>query len=84
MGRMQQMGEMLADGQISADRMKHTGTLMGGMGAREGAMGLMGSVGTPEMSKMMEHMADMQKRMSDMMGASKWRAEEMEATRALT
>jgi hypothetical protein len=29
-------------------------------------------------------MADMQKRRSAMMGASKWRAEEMEATRAPT
>jgi hypothetical protein len=38
------------------------------MGARGGSMGPMAM---PEMSKMMEHMAEMQKRMSDMMGTPK-------------
>jgi hypothetical protein len=41
---------------------------MGAMGARGGSMEPMAM---PEMAKMMEHMAEMQKRMSDLMGTPK-------------
>jgi hypothetical protein len=43
--------------------------MIGGIGARGGSS--MGPKAMPEMSKMMEQMAEMQKRISDMMGMPK-------------
>jgi hypothetical protein len=72
-GMMQQIGVLMAGGQMSPERMKQMGermTRMGSMGARGGiGSSIMGFMGMPEMPKMMEHMAEMQMRLSDMMGA---------------
>jgi hypothetical protein len=63
-GMMQQMGDMMARGQMSPEQLTRMGELMKEMGAMMGGMGAMGGGMGPatmsEMPKMMERMADMQ------------------------
>jgi hypothetical protein len=74
------MGEMIGGGQMSPDRMRQMGEMMQQMGRMMGGMGQggrssMGPMPLSDMAGMMAHMAEMQKRMSEMMGTApqpKW------------
>ena len=62
-GMMQQFGEMMSSGQMSAEQTKRMGEMLKEMGGMMGGMatmgrGQMGPMNMPEMSQMMQHMAE--------------------------